>query len=840
MFWQSAVNSEFNAGEQATDGCLVWLHCFANVVPENYVRHTFLPSASFENPVRSTYSQELVAFRRNIATSPQGNLDSRGVFSPAIGSLTIVDMKIRIAVLLLCFLVTMMIDQRPTCSQSRPTGLESATPESVGMSSNRLRHIDQIVEQGLARKYMPGAVVLVARKGKVIFHKSYGHRQVKPSTEPMTTDTVFDMASITKPVVTATCVMKLVEQGKIKLSDPAAKFVPDFAANGKGDITVFQLLTHQGGLIPDNALKDYFDGPEKSFERINALKTFVKPGSKFVYTDVGFILLAHIVEEVSGMNVHEYSQRNVFLPLGMNETGYLPKGDLKQRCATTQTRKNDTGDQYWLKGEVHDPRAYQLGGIAGHAGLFSTAKDLAVYGQMMINGGSYSGIRILKPETVAKMTQAYPVSSGFRGLGWDKRTGYSSNRGDLFSESAFGHGGFTGTVLWMDPENELVFVFLSNRVHPDGNGSINALAGRIATVAASAVVEETRGSLRQEAMKNSQVRTGLDVLIESDFSDLKNSRVGLITNHTGINSDGITNVKLFNDSADVNLVALFSPEHGFVGKLESSTISDSVDGQTGLKIHSLYGKTRTPTAEMLRDIDTIVFDIQDIGTRFYTYISTMGNAMRAAADHGKRFVVLDRPNPIGGRVVAGPVLDRGSESFVGFHPIAVRHGMTVGELAKMLKAELNLKLDLKVILCRNWKRSQTFDQTSLLWKNPSPNMRSLTQAILYPGIGLLETTNLSVGRGTDTPFEVLGAPWINDRAFCSAMNSSGLAGVRFIPIRFKPDASKFQGESLWWGQHFDHKPPKDTTGSGRHRHRMPIAKNVPVRMGNPFLKSVVV
>ena len=702
---------------------------------------------------------------------------------------------VKLLISLLCVGNLILLTAPFISAQGRPKGLESASPESVGMRSDRLQQIDRIVKQGLVRKNMPGAVVLVARKGKIVFHKAYGNRQVRPTTERMTVDTVFDLASLTKPIATATSVMKLLEQGEIGLHDRVAKFVPEFACNGKEEITVYQLLTHQGGLIPDNALKDYVDGPEKAFERINALNTHVEPGSKFVYTDVGFIVLARIVEKVSGMNVHEYSQKHIFSPLGMSDTGYLPGDDLKARCATTQNRMDDSNNRIWLKGEVHDPRAHELGGIAGHAGLFSTASDLAVYGQMMIGGGQYQGVRILKPETVSKMTESYPVSSGFRGLGWDKQTGFSSNRGDLLSQSAFGHGGFTGTVLWIDPQNELVFIFLSNRVHPDGKGSVNALAGRIATVAAAAISEDTRKTNQRSSTRTTLVQTGIDTLVASDFEVIKHTRIGLITNQTGICSSGQSNVELLRNAKDVDLVVLFSPEHGFAGELEKSKIVDSIDGKTGLKIYSLYGETRTPTAEMLSNVDTIVFDIQDIGTRFYTYISTMGNAMKAAATHGKRFVVLDRPNPIGGITVSGPVLDSGTESFVGYHPIALRHGMTVGELAQMLNDELKLDLDLKIIRCKGWQRDQYFDQTNLRWTNPSPNMRSLTQAILYPGIGMLETTNVSVGRGTDTPFEVFGAPWIDERALSRALNETGLASVRFIPIRYTPSASKYKGES---------------------------------------------
>jgi CubicO group peptidase (beta-lactamase class C family) len=298
----------------------------------------------------------------------------------------------------------------------------------------------------------------------------------------MTTDTVFDMASITKPVATATSIMLLVDRGIVRLGDRVAEHLPDFAQNEKGRITLHDLLVHQGGLIPDNALRDYQDGYAESFRRIYALKPTVEPGTKFVYTDVGFLVLAEIVRKKSGLSVHEFSQQNLFGPLGMNETGYLPNQALRDRAVTTEQREGR-----WMQGEVHDPRAYLLDGVAGHAGLFSTAKDLAMYAQMMLNEGEYGGARILSARMVAKMTAAYPVSSGLRGLGWDKQTRYSSNRGELLSKSAFGHGGFTGTAMWIDPELDLFVIFLSNRVHPDGKGSVNPLASRIGTIAAAAI-----------------------------------------------------------------------------------------------------------------------------------------------------------------------------------------------------------------------------------------------------------------------------------------------------------------------------------------------------------------
>ena len=371
-----------------------------------------------------------------------------------------------------------------TCSlAAAPPGLPHDAPATVGMDADRLSAIDAIVDEGMRRGEMPGAVVLVARQGTVVYHRAFGSRQVEPERVPMTVDTVFDLASLTKPVATATSVMKLVEEGLIGLDDAVADHIPEFADNGKGEITVRQLLTHQGGLIADNSLKDYFEGPEFAFERIHQLSLRAEPGTRFIYSDVGFIVLGELIEKLTGRTVHEFSRQEVFGPLGMSDTGYLPEPDLQQRAAPTEER-----DGAWIRGEVHDPRAHRLGGIAGHAGLFSTAADLAVYGQMILGGGEYQGVRVLDAGTVEEMTSPQRLpGGGLRGLGWDIRTGYSSNRGDLLSERAVGHGGFTGTAMWIDLEQDMFYVFLSSRLHPDGQGSVNRLAGRIATVAAAAI-----------------------------------------------------------------------------------------------------------------------------------------------------------------------------------------------------------------------------------------------------------------------------------------------------------------------------------------------------------------
>jgi len=693
-----------------------------------------------------------------------------------------------------------------------PPKLPRAAPAQAGMDATRLAVIDQLVVEGLRRGEMAGAVVLVARQGRTVYLRAFGHRQVQPAEVAMTTDTVFDLASLTKPIATATSIMHLAAAGRIQLDDPVAKHLPEFAVNGKQDVTIRQLLTHQGGLTPDNALRDYQDGTENAWQRIWALPLSAAAGSRFIYSDVGYIVLGELVHRVSGTPLDGFSREHVFGPLGMTETEFLPNEMLRRRAAATEQREGR-----WMCGEVHDPRAYLLGGVAGHAGLFSTAEDLAVYGRMMSQGGRYAGVQILPADAVAQMTAPHCAGEGMRGLGWDMRSGYSSNRGDLLSPRAVGHGGFTGTAIWIDPSLDLVVVFLSNRLHPDGKGTVNPLIGRIGTIAAAAI--ETRAAEPSgtaaaaegktltgldvfaegrcvsscEAAAEGKTLTGVDVLVRDGFRPLQGRRVGLITNQTGVDNTGVSTVELLQRAEGVQLCALFSPEHGLQGTLDAK-VDDMRDPATGLPIYSLYGENRTPTAASLEGLDTLVFDIQDIGTRFYTYISTMGNAMRSAAEHKLRFVVLDRPNPINGIDVEGPILDDGSQSFVGFHTLPVRHGMTVGELAAMFNDELQLGADLQVIPVESWRREDTFDRTGLLWVNPSPNMRSLAQAVLYPGIGLLETTNLSVGRGTDTPFEVIGAPWLDGIQLAQALNQSGLAGVRFVPIRFTPNASKFAGQ----------------------------------------------
>lgn len=689
--------------------------------------------------------------------------------------------------------------QRP-----KAVGLTVASPTAVGMWAERLSEIDQVVQEAIGRKELPGAVIAVGRRGRIVYRKALGFRAVEPERVPMTADTIFDLASLTKVVATATSVLILVERGKVRLGDPVARYIPEFGQNGKQRITVEQLLTHRGGLIADNDLDDYRDGPEEAMRRIYRLAPVVQPGTRFIYSDVGYIVLGELVRRVSGQPLDAFASENIFRPLGMKDTMFRPDEGRRRRCAPTERREGR-----WMIGEVHDPRAYALGGVAGHAGLFSTADDLAIYAQMILTGGEFQGVRVLSPLGVRRMTESRGLPPNeMRGLGWDINTGYSSNRGDLFPLGSFGHTGFTGTSLWIDPSSQTFVIFLSNRVHPDGRGDVTSLRGRVANIVASAIIAPpvptwerpvsliipSDGTpLRTPAPALSTVLTGIDVLRQGAFARLAGRRIGLITNHTGRARDGTSTIDLLAGAKGLTLVALFSPEHGIRGRADEP-VGDTRDEKTGLPVYSLYGQRRRPTEETLKGIDTLVFDIQDIGARFYTYITTMGYAMEEAARRNIRFVVLDRPNPINGVDVEGPLADADSLSFTAYHSIPIRHGMTVGELARLFNEERKIGVDLDIVPMEGWRRDQWFDATSLEWINPSPNMRSLNAAALYPGIGLLETTNLSVGRGTERPFEQIGAPWLDGKRLAAELNQKNIPGVRFVPIRFTPQASKFAGE----------------------------------------------
>lgn len=374
-------------------------------------------------------------------------------------------------------------------------GPSSDVRGTAGFNTEQVARLESLISTAIAEGKLPGCVLTVGRRDQVLLSRAFGHRQLVPALQPMTVDTIFDLASLTKPVATGTSVMLLIERGQLQLTDRVAHHWPEFGIRGKETLTLFDLLTHQSGLIADNPLADYEQGLDEAWRKICELPLRTPPRTKFIYSDVNFIVLGRLVERVTGETLASFVTREVFEPLGMSHTRFVPPAEWRHRTAPTGQRAGS-----WLVGEVHDPRAHLLGGVAGHAGLFSTAADLAVFAQMLLESGRFQDRQRLRPETVTQMTRGYAIptfpgpgdppdsqqvslqAETVRGLGWDRQSRYSHNRGHGWSEAAFGHGGFTGTVLWIDPKRDLFFVFLSNRLHPSGKGEVNRLAGDIGTI----------------------------------------------------------------------------------------------------------------------------------------------------------------------------------------------------------------------------------------------------------------------------------------------------------------------------------------------------------------------
>jgi uncharacterized protein YbbC (DUF1343 family)/CubicO group peptidase (beta-lactamase class C family) len=680
----------------------------------------------------------------------------------------------------------------PATGDARGLAADTALSSPVAsLPDALLARFDQAVETALSREQIIGGVLAVETPHGS-YHQAWGRRAVVPRPEEMTTDTIFDVASLTKVVATAPAIMILVDRGLVDLDLPVMRYIPEFSDGLQSEVTVRHLLTHTSALNAGLRLSEAWSGYPQAIDLAVGSIPSNRPGSTFRYSDVNFILLGEIVQRVSGESLARFVEREIYTPLGMSDTKFDPPLSSIQRVAPTEQVAEGM-----LRATVHDPTARRMGGVAGHAGLFTTARDLSRFVRMILDGGSLDGVRVLSPVSVETMISVQtPLDMPVRrGLGWDIDSIYSRPRGH-FPLGSFGHTGWTGSFLWIDPRSSSFLIFLSNRVHPDGTGTVLPL-------------QETLGFLSSEAAGyrepdpainilpwrgGSTVLNGIDVLIARQFTPLVGRRIGLITNHTGRDLYGNRTIDVLR-SGDLTLATIFSPEHGLRGDLDD-TVPDGFDDASGLPIFSLYGERRKPAPEQLVGIDALVYDIQDIGSRFYTYISTMGLAMEAAAEADLPFVVLDRINPINGVAVEGPV-ELSRTGFTAYHPIAVRHGMTVGELARMFRAEREIDVDLTVISLAGWKRDHWQDDTALPWFDTSPNIRNLRAATLYPAIGLLESMALSVGRGTATPFEWFGAPYIRGEELARALSREVPSDcLRFTPAAFTPESSVYAGEHV--------------------------------------------
>jgi uncharacterized protein YbbC (DUF1343 family)/CubicO group peptidase (beta-lactamase class C family) len=702
--------------------------------------------------------------------------------------------------------------------------LFSAAAFSQTALDSRLAVLDPIVKDAIAQRQIPGAVLIVGHDGQVVYRKAFGSRALEPRREAMTLDTVFDCASLTKVVATTTAIMQLWELGKFRMNDPVAKYLPEFGQNGKQEITIRQLLVHYSGLPEDLELTKKWEGRDTAYRMAFEIAPERPPGTAFVYSDINFVVLGALVERLSGESLAEYSAKRIFGPLGMKESRFLPPASWQPRVAPTEEDEN----HHLLRGVVHDPTARRMGGVAGHAGLFSTADDLALFAQALLDGGR----GVLTPATIAKMTAPQQPVNGavLRGFGWDIDSPFSTNRGELLPVGSYGHTGFTGTSLWIDPATKTYIVLLTNAVHmnivhpnmppPQEKGSAVALRTKVATAVAAALAldpseaekmrvaaitgyNEMQSAARKLAVRNGTVKTGIDVLEETKFAALHPARggaprsIGLLTNQTGVDSEGRRTIDVLRNVSGISLDAIFSPEHGVTGTLDTTDVKNDKDAATGVSVYSVYGAkdaARRPPMEVLKRLDAIVIDVADVGARFYTYQATVGYFLEAAAKVGIDVVILDRPNPITGSFVQGPVSDEGQEKFTNYFPEPVRHGMTLGELAKMVNAEHHIGARLEVVAMQGWQRGDWFDSTGLGWVNTSPNLRSLNEATLYPGVAIIEGANVSVGRGTDTPFEIVGAPWIKSRELAAYLNARTVQSVRFVPTVFTPASSNFAGE----------------------------------------------
>ena len=660
--------------------------------------------------------------------------------------------------------------QRDRRCRVRP--LPKASFQRAGFSPDLGGDLQALLDDAVRRHLAPAAVLIVARHGRVVFRGASGGADPKG---------IFDLASLTKVVATTPSIMQLVEEGKIELDAPIARYLPPLRGTSKATITVRQLLHHVSGLPsgvwagkrPAGPTVRLSDQRDAILGRIKRARLRALPGGRYKYSDIGFILLGRIVERLRGRSLALVVRDRLFRPLGMCDTVFVPQGARLARVVSPWPHGGNLG-------VVYDPLAARMSGVAGHAGLYGTADDLARYAQALLAGGTLSGRRVLRRRTIARMLTAADLPGGVRrALGWRVA-------GAGMSARSFGHTGYTGTSLWADRQTGVVAVLLTNRTRVHPPGKVGKLRAHVNQVIAAALRRPVKV----------RVRCGLDRLVAHGFRELRGAHVALITNHTAVDARGRWIVDLLLRAPGVRLKAIFAPEHGLHAKLDRYLGDKSLRrGGRRIPVYSLFGGRRRPTKATLRGVDTVVFDVQTVGVRYYTYLATMGWAMEEAARRKLRFIVLDRPNPLGGVAVEGPVSSARRRTSTNYHPIPVRSGMTIGELARLYNGERHLRVNLHVVPLAHWRRAWRFDRWGRgPWRNPSPNIRTWREALLYAAVGLLESTKLAVGRGTKSPFNVLGAPWIDGPRLARVLTQEKIPGVLFLPVTFTPRSSVYRGK----------------------------------------------
>ena len=655
-------------------------------------------------------------------------------------------------------------------------GLELARRplELQRVDDGRFAEVDALLEGYAKRGAFPGGVVLVGQGGAILHQRAFGHLTYAADAPAVSPDTLYDLASLTKVIATTTAAMILVDEERLNLDAKVQSYLPKFVGPGKAEVTVRHLLTHSSGIDWWAPLYKEVKGKRAFLERIYAMPLKSQPGSEMKYSDLGIVLLGEILERVSGRPLDDFVKERVFAPLGMRNTMWRPPASLLPRIAPTEM---DAWRGRVVHGEVHDENAFALGGVAPHAGLFGSAEDLAHLAQVLLWKGVYANHRVVSRKTVELFTRPADLPPGSsRALGWDTKSPEGSSAGHLFSPSSFGHTGFTGTSLWIDPERQLFLVLLTNRVHPTRD---NNLIREVRPAIADAVI---RAIDKRWALP---VKTGLDRVAAGETALLEGRKIGLLTHAAALTADGRHAIDVFRDQK-LDLVRLFSPEHGLRGEAAAGEkVVSGNDPASGLPIVSLYGKSTQPKAEDLAGLDLLVIDLQDAGVRFFTYESTLLLCLEAAAEAGIRVVVLDRPNPLGGERIEGPSRDeKVPKSLVSRAPGPLVHGLTLGELARYVNGGLAKPAQLEVLPMQAWHRGMSWTDTGRPWVNPSPNLRSPDAARVYPGVALLEATNVSEGRGTETPFLLFGAPWIDPEKL-----KIEVPGYRFEATTFKPKSS---------------------------------------------------